>query len=189
MLFPGVFPGAGWRIGGCFAAEICLELWESSRSSSTGSPQGTRVATGVGCCGVWCWQLWWNTKYIINFISTCFPKDTMFIYVWTFFSGSFLAQKTPVFSRHQDHKDLVEAAKQRKPPPGLTMQELCCLQTLLLTSFHGATNFGDPLPRWKTQKNPTSLMLGVSCWQCMMGQNLKYHCYDLVCIIIDEKLY
>lgn len=45
----------------------------------------------------------------------------------------------------QDHKDLVEAAKQRKPPPGLTMQELCCLQTLLLTSFHGATNFGDPL--------------------------------------------
>ena len=45
----------------------------------------------------------------------------------------------------QDHKDLVEAAQQRKPPPGLTTAEVCTLQTLLLTSFHGATIFGDPL--------------------------------------------
>ena len=60
----GAFPGVGWRIGGCFVAEICLELWESSRSSDRGSPQGAPVATGVGCCGIvmlnvenW-WKLW-----------------------------------------------------------------------------------------------------------------------------------
>ena len=74
MMFPGVFPGAGWRIGGCFAAEICLELWESSRSSAAGSPQGTRVATGVGCCGMWCWQLWWNTSISLTSYPHVSPK-------------------------------------------------------------------------------------------------------------------
>ncbi len=52
----------------------------------------------------------------------------------------------------QDHKDLVEAAQQRKPPPGLTTAEVCTLQTLLLTSFHGATIFGDPLLSLKLLK-------------------------------------
>jgi hypothetical protein len=79
-----------------------------------------------------------------------FPQRYYVYLCLNFFSGSFLALfRLFLFLAiwRQDHKDLVEAAKQRKPPPGLTMQELCCLQTLLLTSFHGATNFGDPLPR------------------------------------------
>ena len=129
--------------------------------------QPARHSSGDRCGMLWDVMLTIVVKqeYIINFISTCFPKDTMFIYVWTFFSGSFLALFLFLAIWRQDHKDLVEAAKQRKPPPGLTMQELCCLQTLLLTSFHGATNFGDPLPRWKTHEKPGW------CWGWVVGND------------------
>ena len=44
----------------------------------------------------------------------------------------------------KEHRGLVEAAKERRAPPGLTASELCALQTLLLTAFHGTTTFGDP---------------------------------------------
>lgn len=44
----------------------------------------------------------------------------------------------------QEHRGLVEAARERKAPPGLSTSELCTLQTLLLTAFHGTTAFGDP---------------------------------------------
>jgi len=43
------------------------------------------------------------------------------------------------------HADLVKAAKERSPPPGLRTEELAIVTTMLVSDFHQASDFGDPI--------------------------------------------
>ena len=45
----------------------------------------------------------------------------------------------------QEHRDLVEAARTRSVPPGLSMEDVRALQTMLVSGFHFTTIFGDPI--------------------------------------------
>jgi len=77
--------------------------------------------------------------------------------------------------RH-DHRELIQAAKMRRLPPGLSMEDVQALQCMLVSGFHFTTAFGDPVFVIRAGQSNQSLLLDmvgedkVELWMTYLGE-------------------
>ena len=75
-----------------------------------------------------------------------------------------------------EHRELVEAAKMRSLPPGLSMGDVQVLQTMLVSGFHFTTKFSDPIfiiRAGQSNQSPMLDMLGeekVEVWLTYLSE-------------------